>query len=439
MPKFSLRMRLAVNVLWNLLGTGFPLLVGLVAVPPLIETLGTARFGVLSLAWVVVGYFSFFDLGLGRAMTQLIAQKVGNGEEAEIPSAVRSGMVCMTILGIVGGLIVAALSPWLVENKLSIPAYMRAETVSAFFLLAASIPIVIITTGLRGILEGRHRFDIVNIVRAPLGALTYLGPLAVLPYSSALPPVVATLVGGRIVSCVAYAVICLRLYPELAHRSSHHVSHIRQLLSFGGWMTLSNIAGPLLLYLGRLALAMLVSADAVAYFSTPYDVVISLLLIPGIFVSVLFPMFTEKFQRDHEPVRMLYRQWLRNTFMVMFPLGLLTFLIAKPALALWINEPFSEKSYIVAQLLAIGVFINSFGYISQTLVQAYGRPDLTAKLHVAELIAYIPYMWWLVENHGISGAAIAWVIRVTISTIALAVIAHSCLKQAISKANKENT
>ena len=48
-------------------------------------------------------------------------------------------------------------------------------------------------------------------------------------------------------------------------------------------------------------------------------------------------------------------------------------------------------------------------------------------------------MWWLVENHGISGAAIAWVIRVTISTIALAVIAHSCLKQAISKANKENT
>ena len=60
----------------------------------------------------------------------------------------------------------------------------------------------------------------------------------------------------------------------------------------------------------------------------------------------------------------------------MFPLGLLTFLIAKPALALWINEPFSEKSYIVAQLLAIGVFINSFGYISQTLVQAYGRPTL---------------------------------------------------------------
>lgn len=431
-------MRLTVNVMWNLVGTGIPLLVGLVAVPPLIHTLGAARFGVLSLAWVVVGYFGFFDLGLGRAMTQIIARKVGNCEEAEIPSVVRSGMACMAVLGIAGGLVVAALSPWLVGSKLSIPEQLRDETLNAFFLLAASIPIVIITTGLRGILEGRHRFDVVNIVRAPLGALTYLGPLAVLPFSSELPPVVATLVAGRVVSCMAYSVICLRLYPELAHRTSHHASQIRQLLSFGGWLTLSNIAGPLLLYLGRLALALLVSAEAVAYFSTPYDVVISLLLIPGLFASVLFPMITETFQRDHESVRTLYLQWLRNTGLVMFPLALLTFLIAKPALALWISEAFSEQSYRVAQLLAVGVFINSFGYISQALVQAFGRPDLTAMLHVAELVVYIPYLWWLVANHGIEGAAIAWVVRVTISTVALAVLANGCLTRTIWATKKAN-
>lgn len=429
-------MRLTVNVLWNLLGTGVPLLVGLVAVPPLIHALGTARFGVLSLAWVVVGYFGFFDLGLGRAMTQLIARKVGNCEESEIPSVVRSGMACMALLGIAGGLVVAALSPWLVGYKLAIPEHLRAETLNAFFLLAASIPIVIITTGLRGILEGRHRFDVVNIVRAPLGALTYLGPLAVLPFSNELPPVVATLVAGRIVSCAAYAALCLRLYPELARRAEQDASHIRQLLAFGGWITLSNVAGPLLLYLGRLALALLVSAEAVAYFSTPYDVVISLLLIPGLFASVLFPMITETFQRDHASVRTLYRQWLRNTGLVMFPLALLTFLIARPALALWINEAFSEQSYRVAQLLAVGVFINSFGYISQALIQAYGRPDLTAKLHVAELIAYVPYLWWLVETHGIEGAAIAWVVRVTISTAALAAIANGCLTRRIRATGK---
>ena len=67
--------RLVRNVFWNLLGTGAPLLVAIVAIPMLIEGMGTARFGVLTLAWMVVGYFSLFDLGLGRALTKLVAER----------------------------------------------------------------------------------------------------------------------------------------------------------------------------------------------------------------------------------------------------------------------------------------------------------------------------------------------------------------------------
>jgi O-antigen/teichoic acid export membrane protein len=96
-------------------------------------------------------------------------------------------------------------------------------------------------------------------------------------------------------------------------------------------------------------------------------------------------------------------------------------------LALWINPDFAETSYRVAQFLAVGVAINSIGLISQALVQAVGRPDLTAKLHVAELILYIPYLWLLTEWHGINGAAAAWVVRVALSTAALLVLAHVCL------------
>ena len=50
------------------------MLVALVAIPILVDGLGTARFGILTLAWMVVGYFSLFDLGLGRALTKLTAK-----------------------------------------------------------------------------------------------------------------------------------------------------------------------------------------------------------------------------------------------------------------------------------------------------------------------------------------------------------------------------
>ena len=77
--------RLSRNVLWNLVGTGSPLLVGIVAIPILLEGLGTEKFGLLTIAWMIVGYFSLFDLGLGRALTQIIAQRIGRREFGDIP------------------------------------------------------------------------------------------------------------------------------------------------------------------------------------------------------------------------------------------------------------------------------------------------------------------------------------------------------------------
>ncbi|HLJ29909.1 MAG TPA: hypothetical protein VKY85_24590 [Candidatus Angelobacter sp.] len=54
---------LARNTIWNLLGQLLPMAVAVVAIPPVIRGLGIPRFGVLSLAWIVIGYFSLFDLG----------------------------------------------------------------------------------------------------------------------------------------------------------------------------------------------------------------------------------------------------------------------------------------------------------------------------------------------------------------------------------------
>jgi O-antigen/teichoic acid export membrane protein len=196
-------------------------------------------------------------------------------------------------------------------------------------------------------------------------------------------------------------------------------------------MSVSNIVGPVLLYAGRVALAIMVSAEAVAYFSTPYDVVTRILLIPSVFLGVLFPTFVQEFRSDVGSVRALYGRSMLQNLVFVLPPCLVVFLFAKPLIGVWINEEFAEKSYLVAQLIATGVFINSFGQYSQALIQAYGRPDLTAKLHLAELVIYIPYMVWLVDTHGIAGAAIAWVVRVSISTVALVLIARACLTNRI--------
>ena len=67
---------LARNTIFNLIGQIAPMLVAIFTIPVLIRVLGTDRFGVLTLAWLLVGYFSLFDLGIGRALTQLVGRKL---------------------------------------------------------------------------------------------------------------------------------------------------------------------------------------------------------------------------------------------------------------------------------------------------------------------------------------------------------------------------
>src|SRR5438045_5209796 len=97
---------LAKNTIWNLIGSGAPMAVAVFCIPVLIRGLGKERFGVLTLAWALIGYASLFDLGLGRALTQLVAKKLGAGEDREIPALVWTSLLLMLQLGVAGAAVV---------------------------------------------------------------------------------------------------------------------------------------------------------------------------------------------------------------------------------------------------------------------------------------------------------------------------------------------
>ena len=62
---------------------------------------------------------------------------------------------------------------------------------------------------------------------------------------------------------------------------------------------------------------------------------------------------------------------------------------------------------------------NSLAQVPYSFLQGLGRPDITAKFHLAELPFYIGLMWILVNNIGIAGAAIAWTLRVGLDALLL--------------------
>ena len=416
------------NSLWNFAGQILPLAIAAVAIPVLIHHLGVERFGVLTLVWILVGYFSLFDLGIGRAVTKLLAERIALQDHEGAANLVWTAMACMLFLGACFGGVLFALAPWLTHSALKIPPTLQGEVAHSLPWLAMAVPFVTLTCGLRGMLEAQQNFAAVNALRAAFGFISYLAPLAVLPFSNSLYAIVLTLAGARIVSCVLHFMVCRRCVKGFSLHLTWDKAAFRALLGFGGWLTVSNIISPMMVYLDRFLIGSVVSISAVAYYAAPFDAVTKLWLIPAALSGVLFPAFSGALAvDDHQRTTSLYERSIASTFAILFPIILGIVLFAPEGLTLWLGADFSRRSAVVLQILAIGVFTNSLANMPYALLQASGRPDLTAKLHLVEVPCYLALLYWGVRVRGIEGAALAWTVRLSAEALVLFLLLRAVL------------
>lgn len=417
------RKLLAKNTLFNLLGLVFPVVTAIFCVPFIIRGIGTERLGILTLVWAVIGYFSLFDFGLGRALTHELAKKLAEDANPQELSAIVWTSLCFLLILGAGGLIIGVVTAhWLTFDILNISESLRQETLSAIYLLSAALPLVILTTGLNGILQAYQRFDLINLVQVPLGVLNFAGPFVMVFFSNSLIPIICVLILLRFLAFMAYCSFSLKVMPCLRKFKVFKAETVKSLFSYGGWLTVTNIVGPFLYYLDRFFLGAMVPVIAVAYYTTPYEVITKLWAIPISLSRVLFPAFSTVHRHDQQRAVKLFMGGNKYVFIAIYPVVLVVMTFAYDGLKLWLGTEFANHSATVLRLLTLGVFINSFAQIAINMIQGMGRPDLSAKAHLVELPIYLLAVWLLIRRFGIEGAAIAWCGRCAVDAIFLFVI-----------------
>lgn len=411
---------LARNTVLNLVGQVIPLLVGLATIPYVVRGLGSEGFGILSIAWVLLGYFSLFDLGLGRATTKFVAEALGRGELDRLPGLVWTSLGTQLIFGVVGSLVLGAFVPVLVDRILKISPSFVHETKLSFWLLAASLPIVLATTTLRSILEAAQRFDLVNYVRIPANSSVFLLPAFALAMGLHLPGMILLLMLSRLAVTLTLLFLCLRVFPILGWSLGMKAALLRPLLSYGGWVTISNIVNPLLVYADRFMIGSLLSVAQLGYYTAPFEGVTRLWLVPSSVATTLFPAFsTLAGSGTRSRIESIYSRSVKYMLLILGPPVLLIMAFARDILEAWLGADFALKGTLVLQILAVGVLANSFAYVPFSLLQGLGRPDVVAKLMLWELPFYLGVAYLFITRYGIKGAAIAWSVRVGLEALLL--------------------
>ena len=417
------RRLIAKNTIFNLIGQVLPMVAGVVTIPFIVKGLGAAQYGILSIAMMLLGYFNIFDLGLSRATVKFVAENLDSENIHKVPQLIWTSLSLLVGLGIIGGAIAAIFVPVSVTHLFKMPAELAGQARIALFVLCASMPIMLGNNALRGVLEATQRFDLVNYVKVPSSVLFYLAAALAIPFGIRVAGIVAILVAIRLVSTLAYLFLSFRTIPELGKGFRVSKESLGPLATFGGWVMVTNVTGPVFGYLERFMIASLISVSMLTFYSAPYELVSKLLIFPMSVVPSLFPYFSYHGSKKSSEVAEVTSRTLKYLFLVLTPPTAVFVFFAKDIMRLWLGTQFAENSTLVLQLTTLIFFFNAFAFVPFTSVQALGRPDLKAILDLVAIPIYSASAWWLIKNHGINGAAFAKLLITILDCAALYVFA----------------
>ena len=380
--------------------------------PRVVAFLGGTSFGLFSLALVVIGYLTFLDIGVSRAATKFISEHLAEKDIDAAKQIIRTALVTNLTLGLVGGLAVVTLSPFLIHSIFKVSADLERQAWLVFCIVGVSVPVLLMHGVLRAVLTSFQRFGWINSVNALVTTVQWGAACWLAWRGYGVAAVVLVTVVTRMVAVAAYGILVFRLVPGSDRPQVWRLVGLLKLLRFGSWVTVSQLVGPVLVFLDRFLIASFLSLGAVTLYTVPYEAMTRLRIIPSSLASTLYPALSER-GREEEMTNLqgLYEGSVRYLLLALLPCVAFLLVLSPDILTLWMGGQFAKEASGVLQILAVGAFVNALTYVPYTALQALGRPDLTGKFHLLEVPVYVGICIFLIPRWGIAGAALASTLR----------------------------
>ena len=412
------RRGITANFSFNMVGSLVPIILSLVTVPLYVHQIGLARYGIVSLSWVLLGYLGFFDFGMSHASANALA-KLGDDQKGERSKVLMTTFYSNIGLGLLGGAVLFAAGGLVLLDLVKMPGDIARETRAAYPWIAAMLPLGMIGSVFSGSLESRERFLISNVLGIIGNVAGQVLPLlCVFMFGPSLVIVIPATVGARLLWVALSAAVVVRLeWP--VRLFDFDIGWLRKLFGYGSWVTISSILNPLLDTSVQLVVGSSLNAAAVASYSVPMTLASRSQVFAASLARTLFPMMSRSSEADATAAMQ------RSSSALAYGYGAVcgpAILFSGTFLHLWLGSKFAVESVTVAQILMFGAWTNGMAFLPYNFLQAQGRPSITAKIGLIEIVPFFIVLFILIKTMGLPGAALAWTLRVSINCIVLSMI-----------------
>jgi O-antigen/teichoic acid export membrane protein len=403
------------NVAINIGGQLLPLTVALASYPLTFQGLGPTSFGVFVIVSTLITYLRSFEASITRGTTKYAAGLQEPALTEERGRLLGTSIALHAAIGLGLAATLVAVAPIIVGTLVRPPQHLVGEAILAIRIAGLLAPLILVMGSYRAFLEARQRFDRVNMISVVVTSLSYALPAVAALNGATVAELVMLLIPVYLGGTLATKWLVGRTYPvfKLGRPRS---DAFRRLAFFAGWLGVSGALIPILVYADRFILASAQGVAAVGYYSVPFDLANRLLILPAALTVSLFPGFAAT---SLSGAHAMGGRALKYLLLSIAPLVSIVILLAPSLLSAWIGPAFAEQSATALRILAIGLLLNSLAFVPYSVLQAVGRPDIPAKLQLAEAIpsvvlAAVFIVWW-----GVNGAAVAWTIRAAADAVLL--------------------
>ena len=404
-----------VNFIVNLLSPITRIVVALVTVPLYLHHIGDARYGVMSIVWVLLGLFGFLDLGLSRAVTNALAKL------RDAPQPHRARVLLTTFglnlgIGVMGGVVLYVFGGLLLKHFVSMPDEITAEVSRSLPWIACLLPLTLISAAGAGALESRELFLLVNSIQIVAMTVAQVAPVVAAVFvSPSLTVVIPTAAVAQGLGAIAILTVVYRLEGPFSLRAVDW-GEARKLLGYGGWMFATNVYYPALASADQFVIGSVMGVASVAHYAVPMGLVVRSVAIPVALGRALFPRMSSQ---SRDAAYALAARALSSMAYGFAAICAPAIILSPTFFRYWIGPDFAVVSAPVAQVLFPGVWMGALSLVGFTLLQSQGRADVTAKLSIIEFLPFVGILWSLTITFGIVGAATAWTLRSTVEALVM--------------------
>jgi O-antigen/teichoic acid export membrane protein len=391
------------NTIYNSTGFISLVLVNLLLTPYILSKLGSQRFAIWSLIFVVTMYLSFLDFGITGSFAKYIAEYHAKKDSFSVNAVINCGL-----LFFLGYTLLIVLAVFLFRNTiaaiLKIPPSLKHEFL---FTLVWITVIFAIFNGLRIFREtlfGIQRMDVLNKITVTSSIFYAAGVFFFLRNNWGIRGLV-----------ISYAVQCTliilgniyfsrKFLPALKIGFTFIRKEIfRKLFGFGIKMQICSLAALVHLQTDKIILSYFLGLNFVTFYELGQKAASAVKMIPALLLSALVPAISElEAVSGHEKLKDLYRRGSKYICLVVFPLLFMTLMSAPQLIKLWIGEGY-DLSVLTFQILTIEYTLNMLTGMGTSIVRGIGKPEYEARYAVIVMALQLILSITLVRVMGYRG------------------------------------